>query len=452
MKIVVAGGGEVGFMFAQALSRQHDLTIIEPDPNLVEKLGDFDVQVISGNSTDLETLKSAQVGKADIFIASAHSDEVNVISCLAAKQLGEPKTFCFVNKEHYFSTFDGKLGENLTIDRLLWPEKLMAEDIARVLSVPEAIDVEIIERGLLKILEYKIKRGGFCDGKTFKELQLPKGTLAIAIFRDDQLFIPGGATVLLEHDKVMFIGFEASMRKLARRFSPDGHKGKTLVTIIGGGNVGMLLAGILDQLGGFQIQIFEKSLERCQNLSQRLSSNVLIFNEDGSDLEVLENHQFQSMGYLVTLTESDEKNLLISLAARQLGIPKILTRVGRQRNIPLFEAAVPDIMIVSRDQAIQNVVREITSIGMAVETILEKGKAEILKLTIPEGFEPKRVMDVRLPEGVIIATIHRKADTIVPGGQDMIKPHDVLRVFCATGRGDEARAILCTSESKPRGK
>jgi trk system potassium uptake protein TrkA len=442
MKIVIAGGGEIGFLFARVLSKEHDLNIIESDPQFLEKFDEFDVQVIHGSPTNLTTLKEAQVDQADVLVACAHSDEVNIICCLAANQMSQARTFCFVNKEHYFSTFNGELGTKLKIDRLLWPEKLMAEDIARVISVPEAIDVEIIEHGLVKLLEFRLRKDHFCAGKLLKDLDLSKGTLAIAVFRKDELFIPGGNTQLLEGDKVMFIGFDSAMRKLEKRFSSKRSSQRHTITIIGGGNVGMLLAQNLEQLGQFDVQMFERSLERSQTLAQRFTAQTMVFHEDGSNIEVLKTHQIQNTGCLVTLTENDEKNLLISIMARHLGIPKIMTRVAKMQNIPLFEAAVPEIMIISKNQAILNVIREITSVGVAVESILEQGKAEILKITVPVGFPPQKVMEIRLPAGVIIATIQRHADILVPGGADLIKPGDVLRVFCAAGKAEDARQIL----------
>ena len=112
MKIIISGGTELGILFAKTLVADNDLRVIETSPKAIEQLEQLDLQIIRGNPTGISVLQEAQVADADIFIACAHSDEVNVISCLAVKQLGIAKTFCFVNKSHYFQTFAGELEKN----------------------------------------------------------------------------------------------------------------------------------------------------------------------------------------------------------------------------------------------------------------------------------------------------------------------------------------------------
>ncbi|HNV71712.1 MAG TPA: NAD-binding protein, partial [Candidatus Ozemobacteraceae bacterium] len=152
MKVVISGGSDIGYLCARELAPHHDLFVIEMNAALLERLEQLDVQIVSGNPTSLEVLREAQVSEADFFIAAAHSDEVNIISSLAVKQLSKAKTFCFVNKAHYFETFLGELGEHLIIDHLVWPEKLLAEDISRIITVPGATDIKVFEKDDLKLL------------------------------------------------------------------------------------------------------------------------------------------------------------------------------------------------------------------------------------------------------------------------------------------------------------
>ena len=102
MKIVISGGTEIGQQFANTLTVHNDVKIIESDFKLLKQLEKFDLQVFKGNPTELSILHAAEVEKADAFIACTDSDEVNVISCLAVKQISKAQTFCFVNKDHYF--------------------------------------------------------------------------------------------------------------------------------------------------------------------------------------------------------------------------------------------------------------------------------------------------------------------------------------------------------------
>lgn len=444
VRIVISGGGDLGVLFARELGSQHELFVIEPVPTNLEKFDEFDLQVIQGSPTNLEVLKLAEVGQADVFIACAHSDEVNIISSLAAKQMGRAKTFCFVNKDHYFETFLGELGDKLVIDQLVWPEKMLAEDIARIISVPGAVDVEVIEKDVLKLLEFPLRGDHPFIGKKLRELELPKGVLVVAVVRNREVSIPSGSSELQLGDKVIFMGADAGMRKLEHRFNPSDHTHQR-VAIIGGGNVGLMVARNLQADRNLDVQVIDQSMSRCQFLSQELESNIMVVHADASDIEFLQSHRISDCDCLVALTETDEKNLLVSLLAIQLKVRKVITRVTKPRNAELFEKVGVDVALSSRSTAIRNVVRTINAHGMSVMTLIEEGKAEILEIQVPEGFEPRLLKDMRLPEGIIIAAIRRKAHTIVPHGEDKIKPEDRLRVFCTVGKGQQFRELLASS-------
>ncbi|HOI90362.1 MAG TPA: Trk system potassium transporter TrkA [Candidatus Rifleibacterium sp.] len=441
MKVVISGGTEIGLLFAKTLASDHDVHVIESLPHALEQLEQLDLQVIVGNPTSLAVLQEARVPEADAFIGCAHSDEVNVISCLAAKQLGKAETFCFVNKAHYFETFAGELGEHLAIDRLIWPEMLLGEYIAQILAVPGAIDVKVFEHEDLKLLEFRLKTGNSAIGKKLKDLGIPRGALAVALFRDDQVIIPGGMTTLYRNDKIIFMGHEASMRKIENRFNPNPGRNLSVV-IIGGGNVGYILAKSLEAYSQFRIRIIEKSLPQCQLLAERLSEKVLILHADGTDIAFLRSQQVENCDCLVALTGNDERNFFVSMHAKMLNVKKVITRAHSTENIEFFEKLGIDVALSSQFNAVQSVCRQMSDDSIDVFTIFEKGKAEIREIVVPHHFPPTRLMDLRLPEGVIIAAIRRGGHTLVPGGEDKLKEKDQLRVFCAKDQGEALSEFL----------
>ncbi|HNX75980.1 MAG TPA: Trk system potassium transporter TrkA [Candidatus Rifleibacterium sp.] len=441
MKIVISGGSEIGMLFARTLAGKNDVHVIESAPHAVEQLEQLDLQLVNGNPTSLAVLQETNVADADAFIGCAHSDEVNVISCLAVKHLGKAQTFCFVNKAHYFETFAGELGEHLAIDRLIWPEMLLGEYIAQILTVPGAIDVKVFEHEDLKLLEFRLKTGNSAVGKKVKDLGIPRGALAVAIFRDDQVIIPNGLTTLYRNDKIIFIGHEASMRKIESRFNPN--PGRTMnVVIVGGGNVGFILAKALEPFSHFKVRIIEKSLPQCQLLTERLSESILVMHADGTDVTFLRSQQVENCDCLVAVTGNDERNLFVSMHAKALNVKKVITRAHSSDNIEFFEKLGIDVALSSQLNAVQSVCRQISDDSIDVLTIFEKGKAEIREVVVPADFPPSRLMDLKLPEGVIIAAIRRGGHTLVPGGEDKLKEKDHLRVFCSKDQGKTLAEFL----------
>ncbi len=435
MKIVISGGREIGFLLARQYSSDNDVIVIETNQGSISELEKLDLQVVRGNPTSLSILQTAQVEDAHAFIACAHSDEVNVISCLAVKQLSKARTFCFVNKIHYFETFAGDLGEQLVIDSLIWPEMLLGEYISEIISVPEAIDVRMFAQENLKLLEYRLKDGDCHIGRTLREFALPKGALAVAIFRDNGVIIPGGATEFRANDKVIFMGHKESLKKLEGHFNQSGKKQDNVI-IVGGGNVGFILAAALSHISGCKIRLIENSRERCMFLAENLPESVLLLNADGTDVNFLKAQQPHNADCFVAVTGSDEKNLMIALRARQMGVKRVITRAHSIDNIDFFESLGIDIALSSQLNAIQTVHRSISEDGIDIFAFFEKGKAEIREYVVPNDFPPTQLMQLRLPEGVIIAAIRRGGHTIVPHGQDKLKPKDRLRVFCSNEQSE----------------
>ena len=107
MRIVITGDGEIAYQLARALHDQHDVVVIEDEPDEAARFERLDVQLLHGKSANPETLRDAGVASAESFIACRRSDEINIIACLTAKRIGCTHTTCFVHKEEYVRSFAG---------------------------------------------------------------------------------------------------------------------------------------------------------------------------------------------------------------------------------------------------------------------------------------------------------------------------------------------------------
>jgi trk system potassium uptake protein TrkA len=435
MKIVISGGEGVGYLFAKELFAQHEVFVIEQDAEEAKIFDEFDVKTIVGSPTDIEILKAARVDAADYFIACNNSDEVNIISSLAAKNLGNAYTFCFVNEDHYFETFRGSLGKSLEIDELIWAEKVIAENIARIINVSGAVSVEIIDENVLTLLEFPIKDGCSFLGKSLKEMKLPKGVLAVAFIRGEEILIPDGDTIPEENDKILFLGFQKSMNQIESRFAPPSTRSPQ-VTIVGGGIVGGTLAKKLDEIGKHEIRIIEPSLERCQSLAKEFGPKTIVFAADGTDPEVLREQLVPDSHCLVAVTGNDERNLFISLMAKEMNVKKIIARVKNPEYVEFFKRHGVDVALSPRSIAFQKVIGGINDADGDIVSVLAGGRAQIISVQVASDFTEIQVRELDLPKGILVSAIRRKAHTIVPHGEDLIKPHDRLRVFCMNGQED----------------
>jgi trk system potassium uptake protein TrkA len=433
MRIVIGGGGEISLQFARDLSVDYDIVVIEDDPEVSRPFEALDVQIARGKPTQVATLRDLNLSAKDKFVACSDSDEQNILACMAAKRLGEEGlfTFCFVSKEEYYESFrrdtDGDNGDIFDIDKVIWPQQRLAEEIARIAREPEALDVEHFAGGKVWLMEYRIREHSLLVGKRVTEINLPKRVLAVAVISDGRVSIPRADTLFDPGDKVIFMGKHKALTKFARSAFQKGKTKVNGVAVIGGGTVGVMVAKQL-QHSGVELKLIEVDQERCGEIACELDCMVL--NGDGSDLSLLREEEIAKSDVLVSVTSDDEKNLLGSLLAKQMGIPKIITRVNNPTNIGLFEGVGIDVALNALSTAVDAVQTMLRAPSANLHATLEQGKAAVLEIVVPEDWpQPQRVNELKPVPGAIVGAVVRKAGgAFVPHGDDYVEPGDHLYV------------------------
>ena len=430
MKIIIFGANELGAMIATELYASNDITVIDSEKNKIDSLNKIDIGFIDGSATNVEVLMQANIKSADIFIACTDSDELNIVSCLTAKKFGNVCTMCFVRKEAYKTTLgytkDADFNCDFYIDYIIWPEELLMQEIFQIITVAKALDVENFANGRARLLEYKIAENSILVNQMVKNCEFPKDTLIVGITRGGSLFIPTGETQLKQDDKVIFMGLSNSLDILAGKFFHEKEFVKN-ITIIGGGNVGLKLAKNLENLK-LNVKIIEKNPERCELLAEQLTK-TLIINGDGTDLELLNEEDISSSDVVVSVTNNDEKNLLCSLMAKQLGVKRVISRVSKILNLSLFEKVGVDIALSSKMAALNEVKNFLCGNNVGILTTVEQGKGEVLEITLPENFESIKVMDLKLPAKAVIGVVRRRNRVIIPNGITQLMSCDNLIVL-----------------------
>ena len=430
MKIIIFGATDVGCLLATEFFEDHDITIIDKEENRTDEFDKLDISFIQGNASDIDVLKCADIKNADIFIACTAMDEANIVACLAAKRYGKIRTICFVSKEEYKNTLTYQKTDDyftdVFIDYIIWPEELLTQEIFRIVTVAHALDVENFADGKARLLEYKVKDNLSIAGKKIKDVGFTNDTIIVGITRDSQLFIPNGETEILANDKLIFMGTSHSLDILAGTFFHEKEQVKN-VAIIGGGNVGLMLAQSLETLK-IKTKIIEKNLDRCNCLAENLH-NTLVINGDGTDLKLLDEEDIGSSDVIISVTNNDEKNLLCSLLAKQLGAKRVIARVSKVLNIPLFEKVGIDIAISPKNSAINEVRNDLQENDVDILATVEQGQGEVLEIGVLPEFKGQKIMDLCLPKHAIIGTIDRNNSVIIPNGTTELQTGDILIIF-----------------------
>ena len=443
MKIVIYGATEIGCLLATEFFEDHDITIIDKEENRSDEFNKLDISFVQGNASDIDVLKSASIKEADIFIACTGIDEANIVACLTAKKFGGIRTICFVSKEEYKKTLSFEKNNehfcDFFIDYIIWPEELLTQEIFRIVTVAHALDVENFADGRARLLEYKVQPYHSITGKKVKDCGFTKDTLMVGLTRDCCLFIPNGDTEIQAGDKLIFMGTSHSLDILAGTFFHEKEFVKS-VSIIGGGNVGLMLAKSLEAVK-IKTKIVEKNYERCQFLAENLS-NTLVINGDGTNLKLLDEEEIGSSDVVISVTNNDERNLLCSLLSKQLGVKRVIARVAKVLNIPLFEKVGIDIAVSPKNSAINEVKNDLQENDVDILATVEQGQGEVLEINVVPEFDGKRVMELKFPARAVIGVILRRNKVIIPKGDTLITTNDILIIFTTAQSAPEIKEFF----------
>lgn len=442
MYIVIIGGGEIGTQVARALHGHHNIVVIDTSLEAKERLSHIDVQFVQGHGTDPEVLREAKVDLADVCIACTNGDEVNLLASMLAKGLGAKETLCFVGKASYVDILtDPRTVEILgtRIDRVLWPQRSLAHEIVEVIRVPGAVDTEVLAGGRLRFVEYLVQEDGPYVHKQIAKLDWPEGVFLAGMVRGEEFISARDAAYvsqILEHeDRILFMTTPQGFNGLQACFAPKTRVRRVMV--VGGGNVGHMVAEELLK-HRLEVTIIDHSPERCQWLAEQLNG-ALVLEGDGTNLELLESEGLERSDVLVAVTENDEKNLLVSLLAKQVGVPKVITRVNRTENRRLFERVGIDIPLTPRQAAVREVVDWLSPENVDHLALIED-RVELMELVLPETFRETTLGDLQLPEHAVVVAVEQGKKVTLPSPELKIAAGDQLLVLSAREVSDAVLA------------
>jgi trk system potassium uptake protein TrkA len=443
MQILVYGATDIGYMIAARLYLKHDITIIDELDRLPDKFNDLDISYVSGSGADIAALERATSKKTKMFIACSSIDEANLVACWTIKKIAQVETICFVRKREVYNNLASPVHRRYQtkydIDRVIWPEHLLTQDIFRIILVPEAIDVEYFDDGQAKLFEYRIKQDSVLCNTRIMDYEFPDDVLVVGITRDNQLFIPNGTSRIECDDKVIFMGTGRALDVLAVNMFQNRNRIKT-AAVIGGGNVGFYLAQQMEQVN-IKVKIFEVDEARCLYLTDNLKK-TLVLQGDGTDLELLEEESIGDMDVVICVTNNDEKNLLCSLLVKQLGARRLVTRVSNPGNAQLFERVGIDVGVSPRESAMKELLNQLQLKDVDLLALVGGGLGEVLRITVSDTFQDTRVMDLKLPGNAIIGIIKRGRAIIIPDGQTVVSACDQLKIFTVAANTELLKMVF----------
>ncbi|MEE8400351.1 MAG: Trk system potassium transporter TrkA [Desulfobacterales bacterium] len=450
MKIVIVGAGEVGFHTASRLAiEDKDVVVIDKDADAIRRVSEaIDVQVITGSGSSPVVLAQAGIKEADMLLAVTDSDETNLVACLVAHVLSPTtKKLARIRAGDFDAYHDVFRDESPHIDTIINPEAEVVKKIESLMRVPGAVDVGEFEAGRIKfvgiILDEDTQLAGIRLSALATHLGKPSPLIA-AIIRDGELIIPRGDDRLLIGDTVYIVSEEDKLADTLAMFSKHADPVRR-VLIVGGGRLAYRLAKVLEEKS-IATKLIERNQDRCVSLAERLSKTVVLHG-DGSDQSLLSEENVADMDVVVSLTNDEETNILVSLLAKQMGARKTITKITKFSYFPLMSTIGLDLVVSPRLSAINSILQHVRK-GKVVSTLAIKGEqAEFMEAVALETSDivGKPIKDIKFPKGALVTSIIRGEKVIIPSGSSTIEPEDRIIIFTRRQDIDKIEKILAVS-------
>ncbi len=445
LNIVIVGCGKVGSTLVERLSSEgHDITIIDQDAGRVQELAEYyDVMGIIGNGASHSIQEEAGIKDAHLFIAVTESDELNLLCCIIAKQDSECATIARIRTPDYIkdSTY---LRDRLGLAMIINPELEASKEVARLLYLPAALEINSFGHGKVELIKIKITEGNSLAGLTLIQLnkKYSMRILICAIERNGEVFIPSGTSLIEKGDMISFLGSRQEAKHFLSAIGFQTNQVKNTL-IIGGGKTSLYLATQLLQMG-INVKIIEQNKARCEELSILLPKAIII-NGDGTDQELLAEEGIDHTESFVPLTGIDEENIMLTLYARQVSDAKVITKINRMtfKNVidQLDLGSVFFPRYITAEIITAYVRAKKASMNSNVETLYHifDSKAEAIEFRVNEQSEvtDTPLMNLPLKNNLLVACIIRNGFPIIPSGRDEIKTGDIVMIVTThTGFND----------------
>lgn len=436
MKVVIVGGGKVGELLCADFSNIFkEVTIIDTNELRVEKLVEtYDINGILGNGANYEVLTRADSAEADMFISVTASDEINMICCIAAKQMGAKYTIARIRNPEYSKTKEF-LRESLGIDLMVNPEYEAAKQISHMLKYPTATKVESFFGGKFNILEVIINSNSILNGVSLidskKIIDFP--SLVCLVERQGEVFVPRGNYVFNVGDKVHITAANKNLKKFYKLLGNQDNMEKKITSslVIGGGKIAHYLVEFL-QIANFYVKVIEIDKNKAIALSETFPDIDVIW-ADGSDRDTLIEEGIQTFDSCISLTGFDEENIIINLYADKLGIKKTVAKVNRA-SLKQIAEDIGQYSYITPKEIVGNIITKYTkSLQCSKHSDIENfyrianNQAEVIEFKITNNSAKIlgiKLKDLAINPNMLIAFIIRNNKQIFPNGDDEIKLDD----------------------------
>ncbi len=442
MKVIVCGAGQVGSNIARHLSEENnDVTVIDHDAERIRRVGDtLDVQAMLGFASHPDILEQAGASAADMLVAVTASDEINMVACQVCHSLfNVPTKIARIRHQSYLQPVWADLfsRENLPIDVIISPEVEVARAVARRLEVPGALDMIGFADDTVRLIAVRLAEDcpvAHTPLRQLTELFPDLNITVVYIIRADRGICPTSLDQMLPGDEVYFIADAAHVDRAMDVFGQRVREARRLI-ILGGGNIGFLLARQLETLGSHvDLKLIEADRTRAEYVAEHLNRTTVI-NGDALDRDILEEANIASVETVIAVSNNDEVNILASVMAKRYGSGRSIVLINTGTYAPIMAPLGIDAAVSPREITVSSILQHVRRGRIRSVYTLREGDAEVIEAEAMETspLVGKPLRDINLPNGILVGAVVRGREVLIPRGSTVVKEGDRVIMFAVHG-------------------
>ena len=446
MRIVIIGAGEVGFHVAKALSQEdHDITVIDIDSVKCKRASEsLDVIVIEGNGASPRNLSEANVQEADYVLCLTRVDEVNLIASQQAKELGAKKVIARLRNQQYTTRDSIIKPEKFGIDHVIHPEREACREIVKLVHHSYATQVMEFEGGRMQTIGIRLDESSPVMGKTVREICDEDRDFRfgiVTVIRAGESRVPWSDFVFEKDDIAYFIVKKEHLYSLMYMLGKEATETHSVV-ILGGSKIGRSIAEELQS--ELSVRLIEEKREKAEWLASNLKQ-TMVLHGDGTDVELLKAENINEADSFISVTESEQTNLLSGMLAHHLGVKQTVIHLSTTEYMPIVQEIGLGAVISKNMSTVNSILKFISSSQTETPiTTFDEIDVDVIEFS-PEPNSKVTTLplqDIKFPEDSIVGVINHHGQLSIARGSSQLTDEDTVLVFAKSSAVSTLRKLF----------